>query len=292
VGASSPLRFNQADFGGSQKVFSAVDPRSADALFNMKVQNGRVGDLGESNSLGVSRTVANDKHLRIGSTVPVKFPNGDTTLTVRTIYGNGNKEGFADYTLSLATFDAHYTSQLDQFVFVKLARGVSPAEGRKAIDGVLKAFPNAKLQDQTEFKAATAAQINQLLGLIYVMLALAVVIALIGIANTLALSIYERTRELGLLRAVGMSRRQLRSTVRWESVIIALLGTFLGLAIGLFFGWAVVEALKDQGITEFAPPGAQLLLVVVIGGIAGVIAAIFPARRAAKLDVLRAVTYE
>ena len=292
VGASSPLRFNQAQFGSSQKFFAAVDPRSATALFDMKVQDGRVGDLGEVNSLGISRTVANDQHWRVGSTVPAKFPNGDVALTVRTIYGNGNKEGFADYTLSLATFDAHYTGQLDQFVFVKLAPGASPAEGRKAIDGVLKAYPNAKLQDSTEFKAATASQINQLLGLIYVMLALAVVIALIGIANTLALSIYERTRELGLLRAVGMSRRQLRSTVRWESVIIALLGTLLGLAIGLFFGWAVVQALKDQGFTKFAPPGAQLLLVVIIGGFAGVVAAIGPARRAAKLDVLKAVSQE
>jgi putative ABC transport system permease protein len=182
--------------------------------------------------------------------------------------------------------------QLDQYVFIKLARDVSPAEGRKAIDTVIKAYPNAELQDRTEFKDAQAAQINQLLGLIYVLLALAVVIALIGIANTLALSIYERTRELGLLRAVGMSRRQLRSTVRWESVIISLLGTLLGLAIGLFFGWAVVEALADQGITKFAPPGGQLVLVVIIGGIAGVIAAIGPARRAAKLDVLRAVSSE
>ena len=292
VGASSPLRFNQAEFDGSQKFFAAVDPRSANALFDMRVQDGRVGALGEVNSLGISRSVADDKHLRVGSTVPVTFPNGDTALTVKTIYGNGNKEGFADYTLSLATFDAHYTAQLDQYVFVKLARGVSPAEGRTAIDQVLKAYPNAKLQDRTQFKDAQASQINTLLGLIYVMLALAVVIALIGIANTLALSIYERTRELGLLRAVGMSRRQLRSTVRWESVIIALLGTLLGLAIGLFFGWAVVQALKDEGFTEFAPPGAQLLLVVIIGGIAGVVAAIGPARRAANLDVLRAVTVE
>jgi putative ABC transport system permease protein len=157
---------------------------------------------------------------------------------------------------------------------------------------VLKAYPNAELQDRTEFKEAQAAMINQLLNLIYVLLLLAVVIALIGIMNTLALSIYERTRELGLLRAVGMSRRQLRSTVRWESVIISLLGTLLGLVIGLFFGWAVVEALADQGITEFAPPGRQLLVVLIIGGFAGVLAAIPPARRAAKLDVLRAVTHE
>jgi putative ABC transport system permease protein len=292
VGASSPLRFNQAEFDGSTGFFAGVDPRSATELFNLKVEEGKIGDLAQPNSIGISRAAADDKHWRLGSRVQTKFPNGTTPLTVKTIYGNGNKEGLADYALSIATVSEHYTSQLDQYVFVKLASGVSPAEGRKAIDGVLKAYPNAELQDRTEFKDAQAAQINQLLGLIYVMLLLAVVIALIGIANTLALSIYERTRELGLLRAVGMSRRQLRSSIRWESVIIALLGTLVGLVIGVFFGWAVIEALKDQGFTRFAPPVGQLILVVIVGGFAGVLAAVFPARRAAKLDVLQAVTHE
>ena len=292
VGESSPLRFNEAEFDGSSKFFVALQPQSANDLFDLDVEDGGTADLEQSNGLAVSRAVADDHDWRIGSAVPVRFPNGTTDLTVRMIFGNGAKEGLADYAFSIETFDEHYTNQLDQQVFVKLASGVSPAEGRRALDGVLKAYPNAELQDRTEFKEAQAAMINQLLGLIYVLLALAVIIALIGIANTLALSIYERTRELGLLRAVGMSRRQLRSTVRWESVIISLLGTFLGLVIGLFFGWAVVEALADQGITEFAPPGGQLVIVVIIGGIAGVIAAIGPARRAAKLDVLRAVTHE
>ena len=293
VGASSPLRINQAEFGsGSSSFFAGVDPRSANEVFNLKVQEGRIGDLAEPNSLGIARAVADDKHLQIGSQVSTQFPNGTTPLTVKTIYRNGNKEGLADYALSISTMSQHYTNQLDQYVFVKLASGVSPAEGRKAIDGVLKAYPNAELQDRTEFKDAQAAQINQLLGLIYVMLLLAVIIALIGIANTLALSIYERTRELGLLRAVGMSRRQLRSSIRWESVIIALLGTLVGLVIGFFFGWAVIEALKDQGFTRFAPPAGQLILVVIVGGLAGVLAAVFPARRAAKLDVLQAVTHQ
>jgi len=292
VGASSPLRINQAEFDGSSSFFAGIDPRSANDVFNLKVQDGRVGDLAEPNSLGISRAAADDKNLRVGSRVSAKFPNGTTPLTVRTIYRNGNKEGLADYALSISTMSQHYTNQLDQYVFVNLASGVSPAEGRKAIDGVLKAYPNSELQDQTEFKDAQAAQINQLLGLIYVMLLLAVIIALIGIANTLALSIYERTRELGLLRAVGMSRRQLRSSIRWESVIIALLGTLVGLVIGFLFGWAVIQALKDQGFTRFAPPAGQLILVVIVGGLAGVLAAIFPARRAAKLDVLKAVTHE
>jgi putative ABC transport system permease protein len=116
--------------------------------------------------------------------------------------------------------------------------------------------------------------------------------ALLGIANTLALSIFERTRELGVLRAVGMTRAQLRSSIRWESVIIALQGTVLGLAIGIFFGWAVIKASADQGIGQFSFPVTSLVVIVVLAGLAGVAAAILPSRRAAKLDVLKAVVSE
>ena len=129
-----------------------------------------------------------------------------------------------------------------------------------------------------------------ILNLMYVLLGLAVFIALLGIANTLALSIFERTRELGLLRAVGMTRRQLRSVVRYEAVVIALLGTTLGLVIGTAFGWAIVQALQGQGLTTFALPVGSLAVLTVVGAIAGVLAAVLPARRAARLDVLGAIT--
>jgi putative ABC transport system permease protein len=126
----------------------------------------------------------------------------------------------------------------------------------------------------------------------YTLLALAILIALLGIGNTLALSIFERTRELGLMRAVGMTRRQLRATIRWESVIIALQGTVLGLLVGVFFGWALVLAMKDQGITVFSVPVLSLVIMVVLAGLAGLAAAILPSRRAAKLNILRAITSE
>jgi putative ABC transport system permease protein len=128
-----------------------------------------------------------------------------------------------------------------------------------------------------------------MLGLFYALLMLAVVIALLGIANTLALSIFERTRELGLLRAVGMSRAQVRSTIRWESIIIAVFGTTLGLAIGTFFGWAIVHAMADQGIDTLTIPVTSLAIVTGIAAVAGAVAAVLPARRAAKLDVLEAL---
>jgi len=157
---------------------------------------------------------------------------------------------------------------------------------------VVDDFPNAEVQDNEEFKTAQTDQFQPILALIYALLALSVLIALFGIANTLALSILERTRELGLLRAVGMTRAQLRSTVRWESVIIALLGTALGLVIGLFFGWAVVEALADEGFNEFRVPIGPLVIVCVVAALAGVVAAVVPGIRASRLDVLRAVTTE
>jgi putative ABC transport system permease protein len=291
VSNSTALRFNQAEFDGSGSFFASFDPRQVDALFDLRPVEGSFEDLGRD-ELAVSTAEAEDKGWGVGTEVRTRFPSGEVTLPIRVLYETGQRQGLTDYGMALSTYDAHYPQRLDQQVYVKLADGVSLDEGRRVLDRVTKPYPNAEVQDQSEFKDDQAAQINQLLGLVYVLLFLAIIIALIGIANTLALSIFERTRELGLLRAVGMTRPQLRSSVRWESVIIALIGTVLGVVIGIFFSWALVEALKDEGITEWAPPAGQLLIIVVIGAIAGALAAVAPARRAAKLDVLQAVSTE
>ena len=150
------------------------------------------------------------------------------------------------------------------------APGVSEHAARTAIEGALAATPTARLHTPAEFKADIAGQIDKLLNLIYVLLFLAVVIALFGIANTLALSVVERRRELGLLRAVGMQRRQVRSSVRWESVLIALLGTTIGTALGLGFGWALVKAMGSQGIDHLAIPGVRLVVIVAVAALAAV----------------------
>jgi putative ABC transport system permease protein len=177
-------------------------------------------------------------------------------------------------------------------VLVKLAEGVSAEEGRRVLEGATESFPNVQVQDQAQLRADQEEQVNTLPGMVTALLGLAILIALLGIVNTLALSVLERTRELGLLRAVGMGRRQVRRMIRWESVIISLIGGVLGLVIGLFFGWALVKALADEGVTAFTVPGNQIVLFLVLAGLAGVIAAILPARRAAKLDVLRAIAFE
>jgi putative ABC transport system permease protein len=160
---------------------------------------------------------------------------------------------------------------------------------RAAVEEVAAAYPNAEVQDLQEFKQSFADQVNQLLGLIYALLGLAIIIALIGIANTLALTIIERNHELGLLRAVGMTRQQLRSSVRWEAVLIALLGTTLGAIIGFFFGWVIVEALADEGITELRIPLRQSAVIFVLAVLAGLLASLRPSFRAARMNVLDAV---
>ncbi len=217
------------------------------------------------------------------------FETGTAPFVVRAIYTDAD-EWVGKQWVSTEAFDAHVTDQFDFIVMVKVAGGVDVANSRTIIESEAASYPNAKVLDREEFKASRAAQINQLLTMVYALLGLAVIIALMGIANTLALSIFERTRELGLLRAVGMTRKQLKATVRWEAVIIALLGTSLGLIIGVGFGWALVQALSSQGINTFVIPTTQLGVVVVIAATAGLAAAILPARRAAKLDVLGAIS--
>jgi len=152
--------------------------------------------------------------------------------------------------------------------------------------------PTARVQTFEELQSDTEQQINQLLNLITGLLALAVIIALIGVTNTMTLSVFERTREIGLLRAVGLSRRQTRRMIRAEASIIAVFGAVLGIAIGLFFAWAILQALRDEGFTAFVIPFATLAIWIVVTGVLGVVFAILPAWRASRLDVLEAIAYE
>ena len=172
---------------------------------------------------------------------------------------------------------------------MKVADGVSPAQAKAALDTVLAQWPNGQLQDQAAFEESVAGQIDIILNLIYGLLGLAIVIALIGIANTLALSVHERRRELGLLRAVGMTRPQVRSAIRWESVMIALMGTLLGFVLAVAGSWGIVNAIPGDRPIPLVVPPVQLTVIVVLASVAGVLAAVGPARRAAKLDILAAI---
>ena len=218
-------------------------------MFHFGDVAGSFGALGDG-GIAVSKSVADDHNWKLNDTLDATFvKTGDQPLKIDYIF---DENTFGDYYISLGTYEQNYVDQLDSTVFANLKPGVSAEDGRRAIEAAAEPYPNAKVQDNAQFKADQQSQINTIVALIYALLFLALFIALIGIANTLALSITERTRELGLLRAVGMSRAQVRSSVRWESVIISLLGTINGLAIGLFFGWSVVRALRDEGFSTFA----------------------------------------
>ena len=181
---------------------------------------------------------------------------------------------------------------LDTLLFVSKDAAADGTAVRASVDRIIKELPTVTVQDPTEFAQAQKGQIDLFLNFIYALLGLAVVIALLGIVNTLALSVIERTREVGLLRAVGLSRRQLRRMVRLESVVVAVLGAVLGVGMGLVFGVALQRAIADQGVDVLAIPWFQLVLFVLLAAVAGVLAAVLPARRAARLDVLRAIGAE
>lgn len=210
------------------------------------------------------------------------------------IYGEELEANGPDgaYFIGHAAYEANVAQNVDWQVYVKTAEGTSLGTARAALDEALTTYAGVEVMDKKEFAEAVSAPLDPMLALVYALLGLAVFIALLGIGNTLALSIVERTRELGLLRAVGMTRGQLRSAIRWESVIISVQGTLLGLLIALFIGWALVRAMEDQGIDVFRVPTGSLLVVVLLGAVAGMLAAVLPARRAARLDVLRAVSSE
>lgn len=290
VEAASGVRLGFAEIVGETETVFGIDPVNMGRIVDIGFVAGGAEDLGPD-GIAVLDDVAEDNGWTIGSEVPIRFAaTGPQTLVVRGIYTESQLAG--RYVLGTPAFDANFPDVFDFQVYVLAADGVPAEQARAAIDAIAAGYPNAEVQDLTEFKAAQAAQINQLLGLIYVLLALSVIIAVIGIANTLALSVVERTRELGLLRAVGMTRTQLRAAIRWEAVLIALFGALLGLGVSVFFGWAVVTALESEGFSELRIPVVSLLVIMVLAGLFGVVAALAPARRAARLNVLRAIQHE
>jgi putative ABC transport system permease protein len=289
VEAASGVRSNTAEIDGAVSDLVAVDPASYGRIAHPGITKGRLEDL-DADGIAVLDTVAGAKGWSVGEEVRARFAEtGEQRLTVAAIFSDKQQVG-SSYLLGLPAHDANFTDRLDGKVLVKRAEDVSPGTARAAVERVTADYPTARLQDRSEYKRAQSAEVDKELGLLYVLLALAVLIALLGIANTLALSVFERTRELGLLRAIGMARRQVRAMVRWESVIIALFGTCMGLVIGLFFSWAMVKAVPDQA--ALTVPLGQLAAGTLLAALAGVIAAILPARRAARLDVLAAISTE
>jgi putative ABC transport system permease protein len=283
------IRWGVAKFGeGDGKDWiSAVQPEVLDSLMTVEMVDGSAAAL-RDDALLVARPIAENEGWKVGQELPAEFAaTGASTIRVGGIYEPNPMAG--DYLISTALYDRSFSEKLDSAVVLAFADDADVAAATKAVEQVLTAFPNVELLDLQEFTAVQQGFVDMILGLVTALLALAIVIAMFGIVNTLALAVFERTREIGLLRAVGMSRRQLRRMIRLESVIIAVFGAVLGLALGGMFGWAIVSSLAQFGMGELVVPYGTLLLYVLLAAVVGVLAAVWPARRAARMDVLGAI---
>jgi putative ABC transport system permease protein len=294
VAAGSSVRGSQAKVAGGQQTVTGIDPATIEPVFRFDWKDGSNAVLGELGRTGavVTDTFAKDKSLKVGDRVQLITPDDRRIeLTVKGIYkSSALGSALGALSLSKQLFDATFSRPQDQLALATVSGGPTDS-AEQSLTRTLSTFPDAKLRTRSQFISDQESTVKTLLSLLYVLLALSVIVSLFGMVNTLALSVLERTRELGMLRAVGMTRRDVRRLVRHESVITALIGAVLGLPLGIFLAALVTRALSSQGIV-FALPGRSLVLFAVIAVLAGIGAAVLPARRAARLNVLEALHYE
>jgi len=288
VRTTAGVKVDGFQLDGEQKLVTALPAQALGELVNVKQVDGST-DLSPDVIL-VSDKAARALKLAPGDTVTARFArSGRQTLTVGGTYESNQLIG--DFLVDESKA-AGFATQRNAAALVGLDAGADPATVRRELDSALGGYPNVDVLDQSEFVGQAQDQVNQIVTIINILLGLSVLIALLGVVNTLALSVIERTRELGLLRAVGMARRQVKRMIRTESVLICTFGGLLGLVVGSVFGVALQRALADQGGTQLGFPVPTLLVYLVGSALAGVVAAALPARRAARLNVLQAIATE
>ncbi|HVX44634.1 MAG TPA: FtsX-like permease family protein [Mycobacteriales bacterium] len=282
----STMQNGQVRIGNKVSYVSAYSPGTIGTTLDFEPESGDVGDI-SGNQMLVSKSTAKDRHWHVGTTVRAQYPDGTSgKLTVTGIYQDSQLlGGFAVSQSVGAHFNQH---QLSGF-FIKADDGRAGAKLQSALDKALKPYPTADVKSRKDLQSDIANGIDQVIMIVNILLVLSIIIAVLGIINTLALSVLERTRELGLLRAIGMSRRQVKRMIRIESVVISVFGGLLGLIVGSGLGLLLQRSFADDGLSKFAFPGGQLVLFLALSAVAGIVAAWVPARRAAKLDVLTAI---
>ncbi|HWD43379.1 MAG TPA: ABC transporter permease [Actinomycetota bacterium] len=289
VAAASPEGGGPARIDGESMLVPTFDPATIESVENLPMRQGSLGDV-RRDQVAISADYADQHGLALGDPVTVDYPDGVTERpTVGAIYAEDKTSESGGIRLHRDAYLPHTSRPADVNLRIALAGGVPVAEGEAAVQRVADRFGAPDAQTNQEFTESIAGEINLYLTVVYVLLVLAIVIAVMGIANTLSLSIHERTREFGLLRAVGQTRRQTRTMVRGEALTVGLFGTAGGLGLGLFLGWALVSALAGEGFGSFAVPKLSLAVVLALGALVGVLAAVLPAHRAARLDVLSAI---
>jgi putative ABC transport system permease protein len=292
VAAASPQGGGPVRINGESTLVPTFDPATIESVEHFDVRQGSLRDL-RSDQVAISADYAEQHGLALGDPVTVGYPDGVTERpTVGAIYAEDNLSEGGGIKLHRDAYLPHTSRPADVNMLIALADGVPVAQGEAAVQRVADRFGAPDVQTNQEFTESIAGEINLYLTVVYLLLILAIVIAVMGIANTLSLSIHERTRELGLLRAVGQTRRQTRTMVRGEALTVGLFGTVGGLGLGLFLGWALVSALASEGFGSFAVPKLSLAVVLALGALVGVLAAARPAHRAARMNVLSAIATE
>jgi putative ABC transport system permease protein len=289
----TPIRAGSAHFLGSDHDLSGVDSNIATGVkIDWTAGGPSVPSKLGNDGFFTNSDLAKSHDLHLGSTVSFEFPSGERkNVRLLGIYKEPNGGSpFGDATVSTQLFDKYNPRPKDLMVLVNTPDGVSDANTATLEDDV-SSFADAKVQTRDEFKTNFIAPIKKIINLLYALLALAVIVSLVGIINTLVLTIFERTRELGMLRAVGMTRRQVRMMIRYESIVTSLMGATLGLIVGVFLAALVSQALSGEGVV-FAVPWLQLVYFIIAAILVGILAAVIPARRAARLNVLQALQYE
>jgi putative ABC transport system permease protein len=283
VTATAAVYRGQFEIDGSLATLTAVPVAGLADTVDLRMTAGSTAALADGGLL-VDSTTATHDHLAVGDRVPVDFAKtGPTGLRIGGIYQANTLIG--SYFVDARTFVAHFPATLPGALLVR-------TDANQRVSKALAGYPNLTIQTRAQFEKTETASVNELLGLVYAFLALAGLIALIGIVNTLLLSVFERTNEIGLLRAVGMRRRQVRTMICSESLIIAIFGAFTGIVIGTGLGIALVASLRTSGITDTVVPASSIVVFLAISAVLGLVAAAWPARRAARLDVLEAIVVD
>ena len=286
----SAIQFGKVLVGDDEQLAGGLDPATIEQVFSLNAEEGVVESLSRLDTVMVSRSYLEEQGLAVGETLTITYLTSGPVDTE--IVGVFEANDFADIYISTDSYKVNFRYEGDAVVFANAAEGLSVAEAQEAIAPTVSSYGNVKAQTKSEIVTEAETQIDQGLALFTGLLFFAVIIAVLGITNTLTLSVYERTREIGLLRAVGMSRRQVRRMVRWEAVIVATFGALLGVGIGIVLGWAVVRALADEGLGAFDIPFTQVILALVLAAATGVLAAVWPARKAARMNILDAISTE
>ena len=287
VKQATGIGFVSVKFGEDSRFAVVIDPKTTSGLYDFTMVEGREDTLSATGVL-VSTTVATNKGLSVGSTIPITLLDGNVVnARVEGIFDG--KGTFGNYVVNRDLFTNTSTPLFNNYVYIVKSPDASDTDLEKAVSSVTTELGIGKLQSREAFIDAQAAQVNQILGLIYGLLTLSIFIAVVGIVITLLLSVFERTREIGLLRAVGMTRSQVRTTVRWESVITSLYGAVVGVILGIVMGAVLIGVLAEGGLGAFRLPITGTVIILLLSFIIGVLASIYPARRATKVDVMRAI---